>query len=143
MIAGRRRRRWTRRRLPVRSRPMRRRLCAWLSVTLFACGGQPAGVDARAPQPARPGSSTGTTRVAPAGGHAEAAAQVESAIDAMGGRARLAQVKTLRADVVANTLLMEQSYRQAPFFTSYERDHVTLDVVGHRLRREAHSVWPE
>jgi hypothetical protein len=61
----------------------------------------------------------------------------------MGGRARLAQVKTLRADVIKHTLLMEQSYRQAPFITSYERDRVTLDLAGKRFRSDAHGVWPE
>jgi hypothetical protein len=38
---------------------------------------------------------------------------------------------------------MEQSYRQAPFITSYERDKTTMDFAGQRIRTEAHLIWPE
>jgi hypothetical protein len=68
---------------------------------------------------------------------------VELALTAMGGRDRLAALKSVRLDVIAHTALMEQSYRQAPFITSYERDKDTLDLAGQRLLSQQHSVWPE
>ena len=68
---------------------------------------------------------------------------IELAIAAMGGRDKLEGVKSVRLDILKNTLLTEQSYRQAPFITSYERDHLTLDLAGHRLLNAAHSFWPE
>ena len=68
---------------------------------------------------------------------------VELAIVAMGGRDKLESVKSVRLDILKNTLLTEQSYRQAPFITSYERDNLTLDLAGHRLLNAAHSFWPE
>ena len=68
---------------------------------------------------------------------------VELAIAALGGRTRLESIKSVRLDILSNTQLAEQSYRQAPFITSYERDHLTLDLAGHRLLKAAHSFWPE
>jgi hypothetical protein len=74
---------------------------------------------------------------------AEAQHCVELAIAALGGRARLESIKSARLDILSNTLLAEQSYRQTPFITSYERDHVTLDFPGRRELNAAHSFWPE
>jgi hypothetical protein len=68
---------------------------------------------------------------------------VEQSLAAMGGRQKLEDIHNVRLDVISHTLLMEQSYRQAPFITSYERDKTTLDLVGLRLRTEAHGIWPE
>ena len=68
---------------------------------------------------------------------------VELALDAMGGRERLLAVKNVRLTVTGHTLLTEQSYRQAPFITSYERDLTTLDLTEQRLRTEARMTWPE
>ena len=65
------------------------------------------------------------------------------ALEAMGGRERLQQVKSVRLETIGHTLLMEQSYRQEPFITSYERDRTTLDLVNHRLLTEAKQTWPE
>ena len=65
------------------------------------------------------------------------------ALEAMGGRERLQQVKSVRLDTIGHTLLMEQSYRQDPFITSYERDRTTLDLGHHRLLTEAKQTWPE
>jgi hypothetical protein len=48
----------------------------------------------------------------------------------MGGRERLEQVKSVRLQIIGHTLLMEQSYRQAPFITSYKRGQVTFDLVN-------------
>jgi hypothetical protein len=62
---------------------------------------------------------------------------------AMGGAQKLADVHSVRLDVISHTTVMEQSYRQAPFYTAYERDKTTIDLAGARLRTEAHSVWPE
>lgn len=68
---------------------------------------------------------------------------VELALTAMGGRDRLQALKSVRLEVVGHTALMEQSYRQAPFITSYERDKVTVDLAGQRLVNRRHIVWPE
>ena len=61
----------------------------------------------------------------------------------MGGREKLASIKTEQLDVIGHTELMEQSYRQAPFITSYAREQVVVDHAGQRLVKKEHSVWPE
>jgi hypothetical protein len=38
---------------------------------------------------------------------------------------------------------MEQSYRQAPFITSYERGQLTMDLANQRLSAETKLTWPE
>jgi hypothetical protein len=68
---------------------------------------------------------------------------VNGALEAMGGREQLQKVATLRMETTGHTLLMEQSYRQAPFITAYERDHITMDLVNQRLLDEAKLTWPE
>jgi hypothetical protein len=85
---------------------------------------------------ANPASTPGCDRLTPA-------ACLEQSLTAMGGRPKLEAIRSLKVDAISHTALMEQSYRQAPFITSYERDHVTLDFAGSRLRAEAHGVWPE
>jgi hypothetical protein len=65
------------------------------------------------------------------------------AMDAMGGRERLEGLKSVRLLAVSHRLLTEQSYRQAPFITSYERDVATLDLVGGRVLVQAKATWPE
>ena len=65
------------------------------------------------------------------------------ALEAMGGRERLEQVKSLRLQIIGHTLLTEQSYRQAPFITSYERGQVTYDLVNQGALTEMKSTWPE
>jgi hypothetical protein len=75
--------------------------------------------------------------------HQSAAQCVQLAIDAMGGRERLEQVKNVRLQNIGHTLLMEQSYRQSPFITSYSRDVTTLDLANQRLLIAMHLVWPE
>jgi len=65
------------------------------------------------------------------------------ALGAMGGRDRLEKVSSVRLQTVSHTLLPEQSYRQSPFITSYERDVITLDLAGKRVLTEAKSTWPE
>lgn len=65
------------------------------------------------------------------------------AMTAMGGRDRLEAIQTIQLDVIGHTALMEQSYRQSPFITSYERDHITIDFAHNRMVDNQHSVWPE
>jgi hypothetical protein len=112
-------------------------VCAFVVVAaLWIPGGISAqGVSAGGPEVA----STGTP-----GCEGKSAKQcVELALDAMGGRERLQQVKNTRLQNISHTLLMEQSYRQAPFITSYERDSTTVDFANERLRTEAKVTWPE
>jgi hypothetical protein len=52
-------------------------------------------------------------------------------------------LKTVRLQTIEHTLLMEQSYRQAPFITSYERDQTALDLTNQRVLTEAKLRWPE
>ena len=73
----------------------------------------------------------------------DARACLARALDAMGGREKLASIKTEQLDVIGHTELMEQSYRQAPFITSYAREQVVVDHAGQRLVKKEHSVWPE
>jgi len=68
---------------------------------------------------------------------------VLAALEAMGGRDRLEALKSVRVQTVSHTLLMEQSYRQAPFITSYERDVVTMDLTGQRTLAQTKVTWPE
>ncbi len=65
------------------------------------------------------------------------------AFDAMGGRDRLQQLKSVRLETVGHTLVTEQSYRQAPFLVSYEHDHIVLDLAAPRLLKESRIAWPE
>ena len=65
------------------------------------------------------------------------------AMQAMGGREKLEQLKSVRLQTISHQLLMEQSYRQAPFITSYERGTVTLDLAGERVLTQAKTTWPE
>jgi hypothetical protein len=73
----------------------------------------------------------------------DAKACVALAIEAMGGREKLEAIQTVHADVIGHAALMEQSYRQAPFITSYERDHLTVDFQHGRTLDEQHGAWPE
>jgi hypothetical protein len=68
---------------------------------------------------------------------------VDLALQAMGGREALERVKSVRVQTIGNTLLMEQSYRQAPFITSYQRGQTTSDLVNERVLTEAKVTWPE
>jgi hypothetical protein len=68
---------------------------------------------------------------------------ITAALEAMGGRERLQQLSSVRLQTVGHTLLMEQSYRQAPFITAYERGSMTLDLANQRLLSEEKLTWPE
>jgi hypothetical protein len=65
------------------------------------------------------------------------------ALAAMGGRDRLAGIHNMQLDVIGHTALTEQSYRQAPFISSYERDQLTVDFDKGQLLQHARAVWPE
>lgn len=68
---------------------------------------------------------------------------LDRAIEAMGGHDHLAAIHTVKLDIIGHTALTEQSYRQAPFITSYERDQLLVDHAHQRLMQKQHSVWPE
>jgi hypothetical protein len=68
---------------------------------------------------------------------------VEHGLEAMGGRDRLQQVKSMRLRFIGHTLLAEQSYRQEPLITSYERGQQMLDLANQRVYKEAKLTWPE
>jgi hypothetical protein len=65
------------------------------------------------------------------------------ALDAMGGYERLSQLKTMRLQLVEHAALAEQSYRQEPFITSYERGTTTLDFEHQRALIDSKLTWPE
>jgi hypothetical protein len=96
-------------------------------VALFAAGSSLA-----APPDDRPGCESLTPKQC-----------VTLALDAMGGRSRLEGVHAVALDVLSHTALMEQSYRQSPFLTSYQRDRILLDLDHGRMRDDSHSIWPE
>jgi hypothetical protein len=85
----------------------------------------------------------GHTMGAPGCDHLSPQQCVRAALEAMGGSDRLESLKSVRLQIVSHTLLMEQSYRQAPFITSYERDVVTTDLAGQRTLTESKVTWPE
>jgi hypothetical protein len=75
--------------------------------------------------------------------HAGPKGCAELGLEAMGGQARLESIKSLSLEMVLHTALMEQSYRQHPFITAYERQKVIVDFAGKRVYRQSHLTWPE
>ena len=65
------------------------------------------------------------------------------ALQAMGGRERFQEVKSVRVHTIGHTVLMEQSYRQAPFISSYEKATTTLDLANQRMLSDVTMTWPE
>jgi hypothetical protein len=65
------------------------------------------------------------------------------ALEAMGGQSRLEAAKSFAYEAVGHTALVEQSYRQDPFITSYERVKAKVDLAGSRIHLETHLTWPE
>jgi hypothetical protein len=61
----------------------------------------------------------------------------------MGGRGMLERIANEQVDIANHTLLTEQSYRQAPFITSYSRVKETIDFARSRLSADVDSLWPE
>jgi hypothetical protein len=68
---------------------------------------------------------------------------LDRSFSAMGGRQRLQQINNARLQTSGHTLLMEQSYRQEPFITSYETATTTLDFANQQVLKEATLTWPE
>ncbi len=75
--------------------------------------------------------------------HQSAKECLSLALEAMGGRKQLREVRNVRLQMIGHTLLMEQSYRQDPFITSYERATTTLDLANLRVLSEVRLTWPE
>lgn len=65
------------------------------------------------------------------------------AIEAMSGSASLDAVKSLTYESIGHTLLVEQSYRQDPFISAYERSKGQVDLGRNRIRVESQLTWPE
>lgn len=105
---------------------------AWLCLSAAAALWITAGVQAKENSAGAPGCVHKSTKEC-----------VDLALEAMGGAERLQQVKSVRLQTIGHTLLVEQSYRQAPFITSYERDLTTLDLANQRVVTEAKVTWPE
>ena len=87
--------------------------------------------------------SSAQVKEAPGCTHETAQRCVALALDAMGGRDRFVELKSMRLETIGHTLLVEQSYRQAPFITSYAHGKTTLDFANQRFLREAKLTWPE
>jgi hypothetical protein len=84
-----------------------------------------------------------TSAVGPGCAHESPRQCVNLALEAMGGSERLQQIKSVRLEYIGHTLLAEQSYRQAPFITSYKRGQTTLDLTNQRVLTEVKLTWPE
>jgi len=80
---------------------------------------------------------------APGCGQQNAKQCVDQALQAMGGRERLQQLNSVRLKIARHTLLMEQSYRQSPFITSYERGQIVLDLANQKVLSQTALTWPE
>jgi hypothetical protein len=65
------------------------------------------------------------------------------ALNAMGGQEKIEGIHNVQLDTASHTALTEQSYRQDPFITSYERSKTTIDLTGQRVRTDDHLIWPE
>ena len=102
----------------------------WISLVLAACS--MTAVHAKDAQIDNPGCERKTAKEC-----------LNLAIEAMGGRERLQAIKNMRVQSIGHTLLMEQSYRQEPFITSYERATTTIDFGNQRTLSEVTLSWPE
>jgi hypothetical protein len=75
--------------------------------------------------------------------HATPHACVGFAMAAMGGASKLAAIRNEQLDIVEHRPLAEQSYRQAPFLTSYARVQRLVDFDQGLVSNEVHGLWPE
>ena len=105
---------------------------AWMCLSAASALWMASGVQAKESSGSEPGCDDKTPKQC-----------VNLALDAMGGRDRLQQVKSVRLHTIGHAVLAEQSYRQEPFITSYERSQTTLDLVDQRMLKEAKLTWPE
>ncbi|WP_158881049.1 hypothetical protein [Rhodanobacter sp. L36] len=120
----------------------RARWCGTFSIAMLATLGATAALATPRPVAGADGSSMGST-THPGCEGIDAHACLDLALQAMGGREKLAGIHDVQLDVIGHTALTEQSYRQAPFITSYERDQLTVDFDKGRLLEHNHAVWPE
>ena len=84
-----------------------------------------------------------TTQDHPGCETSDAKACVASAMDAMGGRQTLEALSSARLELIDHTALVEQSYRQAPFITAYDRVTQIVDFKTGRVGADYRSWWPE
>jgi|SRR5579863_6745926 len=68
---------------------------------------------------------------------------LQRVVEATGGEKQLATLVSLEFDAIGHTQIAEQSYRQEPFLSSYERTKETIDFKGKRVLRETRITWPE
>ncbi|MGH8145051.1 MAG: hypothetical protein ACREPY_01850 [Rhodanobacteraceae bacterium] len=68
---------------------------------------------------------------------------VALAINAMGGDRKLAAINNEQLEIVGHRSLPEQSYRQAPFLTTYGRVHRVVDFRKGVVVDSRHGIWPE
>jgi hypothetical protein len=121
----------------------RKRWCSTSSIAMFTALILAGAAAAHASEPPRQDGSSEGIAAHPGCERLNAQACVDLALTAMGGRDKLAAINNVQLDVIGHTALTEQSYRQAPFITSYERDQLTVDFDKGRLRNHSHGVWPE
>jgi hypothetical protein len=75
--------------------------------------------------------------------HVSARDCVALAMEAMGGKAKLAAIHNEQLDISAHRQIAEQSYQQAPFLTQYSRISRWVDFDAARVATKTHLVWPE
>jgi hypothetical protein len=83
------------------------------------------------------------TQVHPGCETSDAKACVAAAMAAMGGQQTLEALSSAQLELIDQTALVEQSYRQAPFITSYDRVTQTVDFKTDRVGADFRSWWPE
>lgn len=64
-------------------------------------------------------------------------------VNAVGDKKQLDLFTSLQFSSIGHTQIAEQSYRQEPFLTSYERTKEIIDFRGKRVFREIQMTWPE
>jgi hypothetical protein len=80
--------------------------------------------------------SIGAQTTEPARAHDAALAAIKDAIDAMGGEARLRDIRTLKFEALGHSYWIDQSERpEGPWITNYQKRTELRDLVAGRLRR--------
>lgn len=113
------------------------------SIVVFAAMSLAALAEMRASVPAHQDGFSEGVAGHPGCERLDAHACLSLALGAMGGHKKLAGIHNEQLDVIGHTLLTEQSYRQAPFISSYERDLITMDFDNGRQLRHVRAEWPE
>lgn len=68
---------------------------------------------------------------------------VDLALAAMGGERKLAGITNAQLDIAEHRVLIEQSYQQAPFLTTYSRMQRSVDFKSGRVAETGQNLWPE